>query len=285
MGGVVEGIFGGDEPDYVGDNIEAQRKALEMAMTEGRTLANEQYPRNIQAAYDTAALNRFNQVTPYSSLTWYNTNDPREAQEMAEADRLNQFVNKMVGGAINADYDTIANTAKQYLDSSNPEAARAAMNAIQDGSMMQQATKTYNDKVADRERQLNEYREQYLNLPDFAQRLASGNHFNYDTSFRDYIADTYNVNPMILQGSYEDIDKLIAPIRTAQAHLADTNQQYMAQKAAKATALAQNPVVAAHPIVEAPVDPTPAPQQNRGLMNDKQSYLQQMQRSSYGGGI
>ena len=60
MGDVFGGLFG-DEPDYVGDSIEAQKRSLSEAMEKGRTLADSQYARNLQAAYDTAALNRYNQ--------------------------------------------------------------------------------------------------------------------------------------------------------------------------------------------------------------------------------
>ena len=143
MGGIVEGIFGGgDEPDYVGDSIEAQKRSLSEAMEKGRTLADSQYTRNLQAAYDTAALNRYNQITPYGSLTWYNTNDPQEAQRLAEEDRMNSFVNQLMGGSTNMDLNTIKGAANQFLGS-DPVAARAAMNAINNGSLMQQARANY----------------------------------------------------------------------------------------------------------------------------------------------
>lgn len=141
MGDAVGGLFG-DEPDYVGDNIEAQKRSLSEAMEKGRTLADSQYARNLQAAYDTAALNRYNQITPYGSLTWYNTNDPQEAQRLAENDRMNSFVNQLMGGANNMDLNTIKGAANQFLGS-DPVAARAAMNAINNGSLMQQARANY----------------------------------------------------------------------------------------------------------------------------------------------
>lgn len=141
MGDVVGGLFG-DEPDYVGDNIEAQKRSLSEAMEKGRTLADSQYARNLQAAYDTAALNRYNQITPYGSLTWYNTNDPQEAQRLAENDRMNSFVNQLMGGSNNMDLNTIKGAANQFLGS-DPVAARAAMNAINNGSLMQQARANY----------------------------------------------------------------------------------------------------------------------------------------------
>lgn len=141
MGDVVGGLFG-DEPDYVGDNIEAQKRSLSEAMEKGRTLADSQYTRNLQAAYDTAALNRYNQITPYGSLTWYNTNDPQEAQRLAENDRMNSFVNQLMGGSNNMDLNTIKGAANQFLGS-DPVAARAAMNAINNGSLMQQARANY----------------------------------------------------------------------------------------------------------------------------------------------
>lgn len=141
MGDVVGGLFG-DEPDYVGDNIEAQKRSLAEAMEKGRTLADSQYARNLQAAYDTAALNRYNQITPYGSLTWYNTNDPQEAQRLAENDRMNSFVNQLMGGSNNMDLNTIKGAANQFLGS-DPVAARAAMNAINNGSLMQQARANY----------------------------------------------------------------------------------------------------------------------------------------------
>lgn len=141
MGDVVGGLFG-DEPDYVGDSIEAQKRSLSEAMEKGRTLADSQYVRNLRAAYDTAALNRYNQITPYGSLTWYNTNDPQEAQRLAENDRMNSFVNQLMGGANNMDLNTIKGAANQFLGS-DPVAARAAMNAINNGSLMQQARANY----------------------------------------------------------------------------------------------------------------------------------------------
>lgn len=141
MGDVVGGLFG-DEPDYVGDNIEAQKRSLAEAMEKGRTLADSQYTRNLQAAYDTAALNRYNQITPYGSLTWYNTNDPQEAQRLAENDRMNSFVNQLMGGSTAMDLNTIKGAANQFLGS-DPVAARAAMNAINNGSLMQQARANY----------------------------------------------------------------------------------------------------------------------------------------------
>lgn len=141
MGDVVGGLFG-DEPDYVGDNIEAQKRSLSEAMEKGRTLADSQYARNLQAAYDTAALNRYNQITPYGSLTWYNTNDPQEAQRLAENDRMNSFVNQLMGGSNNMDLNMIKGAANQFLGS-DPVAARAAMNAINNGSLMQQARANY----------------------------------------------------------------------------------------------------------------------------------------------
>ena len=141
MGDVIGGLFG-DEPDYVGDNIEAQKRSLSEAMEKGRTLADSQYTRNLQAAYDTAALNRYNQITPYGSLTWYNTNDPQEAQRLAENDRMNSFVNQLMGGSNNMDLNTIKGAANQFLGS-DPVAARAAMNAINNGSLMQQARANY----------------------------------------------------------------------------------------------------------------------------------------------
>lgn len=142
MGGVVEGIFGGDEPDYVGDSIAAQKRSLSEAMEKGRTLADSQYMRNLQAAYATAALNRYNQITPYGSLTWYNTNDPQEAQRLAEEDRFNSFVNQLMGGSTAMDLNTIKGAANQFLGS-DPVAARAAMNAINNGSLMEQARANY----------------------------------------------------------------------------------------------------------------------------------------------
>lgn len=142
MGGVVEGIFGGDEPDYVGDSIAAQKRSLSEAMEKGRTLADSQYMRNLQAAYATAALNRYNQITPYGSLTWYNTNDPQEAQRLAEDDRMNSFVNQLMGGSTTMDLNTIKGAANQFLGS-DPVAARAAMNAINNGSLMEQARANY----------------------------------------------------------------------------------------------------------------------------------------------
>ena len=141
MGDAVGGLFG-DTPDYVGDNIEAQKRSLAEAMEKGRTLADSQYARNLQAAYDTAALNRYNQITPYGSLTWYNTNDPQEAQRLAENDRMNSFVNQLMGGSNNMDLNTIKGAANQFLGS-DPVAARAAMNAINNGSLMQQARANY----------------------------------------------------------------------------------------------------------------------------------------------
>lgn len=141
MGDVVGGLFG-DEPDYVGDNIEAQKRSLTEAMEKGRTLADSQYARNLQAAYDTAALNRYNQITPYGSLTWYNTNDPQEAQRLAENDRMNSFVNQLMGGSNIMDLNTIKGAANQFLGS-DPVAARAAMNAINNGSLIQQARANY----------------------------------------------------------------------------------------------------------------------------------------------
>lgn len=141
MGDVVGGLFG-DEPDYVGDNIEAQKRSLSEAMEKGRILADSQYTRNLQAAYDTAALNRYNQITPYGSLTWYNTNDPQEAQRLAENDRMNSFVNQLMGGSTAMDLNTIKGAANQFLGS-DPVAARAAMNAINNGSLMQQTRANY----------------------------------------------------------------------------------------------------------------------------------------------
>lgn len=141
MGDVVGGLFG-DEPDYVGDSIEAQKRSLSEAMEKGRTLADSQYARNLRAAYDTAALNRYNQITPYGSLTWYNTNDPQEAQRLAENDRMNSFVNQLMGGSTAMDLNTIKGAANQFLGS-DPVAARAAMNAINNGSLMRQAMAKY----------------------------------------------------------------------------------------------------------------------------------------------
>ena len=141
MGDIVGGLFG-DEPDYVGDNIEAQKRSLAEAMEKGRTLADSQYARNLRAAYDTAALNRYNQITPYGSLTWYNTNDPLEAQRLAENDRLNSFVNKLMGNENNMNLNTIIWGADKFLGS-DPTAARAAMNMINNGSLMQEARKQY----------------------------------------------------------------------------------------------------------------------------------------------
>ena len=141
MGDVVGGLFG-DEPDYVGDSIEAQKRSLAEAMEKGRTLADSQYARNLRAAYDTAALNRYNQITPYGSLTWYNTNDPQEAQRLAENDRMNSFVNQLIGGDKEKNLNTMIWAADKFLGS-DPAAARAAMNMINNGSLMQEARKQY----------------------------------------------------------------------------------------------------------------------------------------------
>ena len=141
MGDIVGGLFG-DEPDYVGDNIEAQKRSLAEAMEKGRTLADSQYARNLRAAYDTAALNRYNQITPYGSLTWYNTNDPLEAQRLAENDRMNSFVNKLMGNENDMNLNTIIWGADKFLGS-DPAAARAAMNMINNGSLTQIAKNQY----------------------------------------------------------------------------------------------------------------------------------------------
>ena len=141
MGDVVGGLFG-DEPDYVGDSIEAQKRSLAEAMEKGRTLADSQYARNLRAAYDTAALNRYNQITPYGSLTWYNTNDPQEAQRLAENDRLNSFVNQLMGGEKDKNLNTMIWAADKFLGS-DPAAARAAMNMINNGSLTQIAKAQY----------------------------------------------------------------------------------------------------------------------------------------------
>ena len=141
MGDVFGGLFG-DEPDYVGDSIEAQKRSLAEAMEKGRTLADSQYARNLRAAYDTAALNRYNQITPYGSLTWYNTNDPLEAQRLAENDRMNSFVNKLMGNENDMNLNTIIWGADKFLGS-DPTMARAAMNMINNGSLMQEARKQY----------------------------------------------------------------------------------------------------------------------------------------------
>ena len=137
MGDVVGDLFGGlfgDEPDYVGDSINAQKRSLAEAMEKGRTLADSQYARNLRAAYDTAALNRYNQITPYGSLTWYNTNDPLEADRLADEDRFNSFVNQLMGDqSMGSENDKNLNTmiwaADKFLGS-DPEAARVAMNMM-----------------------------------------------------------------------------------------------------------------------------------------------------------
>lgn len=141
MGDVVGGLFG-DEPDYVGDSIEAQKRSLAEAMEKGRILADSQYTRNLRAAYDTAALNRYNQITPYGSLTWYNTNDPQEAQRLAENDRMNSFVNQLMGGEKDKNLNTMIWAADKFLGS-DPAAARAAMNMINNGSLTQIAKDQY----------------------------------------------------------------------------------------------------------------------------------------------
>lgn len=141
MGDVVGGLFG-DEPDYVGDSIEAQKRSLAEAMEKGRILADSQYSRNLRAAYDTAALNRYNQITPYGSLTWYNTNDPQEAQRLAENDRMNSFVNQLMGGEKDKNLNTMIWAADKFLGS-DPAAARAAMNMINNGSLTQIAKDQY----------------------------------------------------------------------------------------------------------------------------------------------
>lgn len=141
MGDVVGGLFG-DEPDYVGDSIEAQKRSLAEAMEKGRILADSQYSRNLRAAYDTAALNRYNQITPYGSLTWYNTNDPQEAQRLAEGDRFNSFVNQLMGGEKDKNLNTMIWAADKFLGS-DPAAARAAMNMINNGTLTQIAKDQY----------------------------------------------------------------------------------------------------------------------------------------------
>lgn len=141
MGDVVGGLFG-DEPDYVGDSIEAQKRSLAEAMEKGRILADSQYSRNLRAAYDTAALNRYNQITPYGSLTWYNTNDPQEAQRLAENDRMNSFVNQLMGGEKDKNLNTMIWAADKFLGS-DPAAARAAMNMINNGTLTQIAKDQY----------------------------------------------------------------------------------------------------------------------------------------------
>ena len=141
MGDVVGGLFG-DEPDYVGDSIEAQKRSLAEAMEKGRILADSQYTRNLRAAYDTAALNRYNQITPYGSLTWYNTNDPQEAQRLAENDRMNSFVNQLIGGDKEKNLNTMIWAADKFLGS-DPAAARAAMNMMNNGTLTQIAKDQY----------------------------------------------------------------------------------------------------------------------------------------------
>ena len=135
MGDVFGGLFG-DEPDYVGDSIEAQKRSLAEAMEKGRTLADSQYVRNLRAAYDTAALNRYNQITPYGSLTWYNTNDPQEADRLAEEDRFNSFVNQLMGSENDKNLNTMIWAADKFLGS-DPEAARVAMNMMNNGTLTQ----------------------------------------------------------------------------------------------------------------------------------------------------
>ena len=150
MGDVVGGLFGGlfgDEPDYVGDSIEAQKRSLAEAMEKGRILADSQYTRNLRAAYDTAALNRYNQITPYGSLTWYNTNDPQEADRLADEDRFNSFVNELMGDQSmgsenNKNLDTMIWAADKFLGS-DPEAARVAMNMMNNGTLAQIARDQY----------------------------------------------------------------------------------------------------------------------------------------------
>lgn len=141
MGDVVGGLFG-DEPDYVGDSIEAQKRSLTEAMEKGRTLADSQYTRNLRAAYDTAALNRYNQITPYGSLTWYNTNDPQEADRLAEEDRFNSFVNQLMGSENDKNLNTMIWAADKFLGS-DPEAARVAMNMMNNGTLTQIARDQY----------------------------------------------------------------------------------------------------------------------------------------------
>ena len=141
MGDVFGGLFG-DEPDYVGDSIEAQKRSLAEAMEKGRTLADSQYTRNLRAAYDTAALNRYNQITPYGSLTWYNTNDPLEADRLAEEDRFNSFVNQLMGSENDKNLNTMIWAADKFLGS-DPEAARAAMNMMNNGTLTQIAKDQY----------------------------------------------------------------------------------------------------------------------------------------------
>ena len=141
MGDVFGGLFG-DEPDYVGDSIEAQKRSLAEAMEKGRTLADSQYARNLRAAYDTAALNRYNQITPYGSLTWYNTNDPQEADRLAEEDRFNSFVNELMGSEKDKNLNTMIWAADKFLGS-DPEAARAAMNMMNNGTLTKIAKDQY----------------------------------------------------------------------------------------------------------------------------------------------
>ena len=141
MGDVFGGLFG-DEPDYVGDSIEAQKRSLAEAMEKGRTLADSQYTRNLRAAYDTAALNRYNQITPYGSLTWYNTNDPLEADRLAEEDRFNSFVNQLMGSENDKNLNTMIWAADKFLGS-DPEAARVAMNMMNNGTLTQIAKDQY----------------------------------------------------------------------------------------------------------------------------------------------
>ena len=111
-------------------------------MENGRPLADSQYTRNLRAAYDTAALNRYNQITPYGSLTWYNTNDPQEADRLAEEDRFNSFVNELMGSENDKNLNTMIWAADKFLGS-DPEAARAAMNMMNNGTLTQIAKDQY----------------------------------------------------------------------------------------------------------------------------------------------
>lgn len=130
------GLFGGgDDKDTVGDSYQAYKL---------QRMEDSKYKYGVDEAYDWASKlaqeqynkNRFNQISPYGSMTWYNANSLNEAQDMAKQDMASRYARDIYqqAGSQNADF------ANQLAQEAMYGTLDQRVNAFQ---IMQNAEKLY----------------------------------------------------------------------------------------------------------------------------------------------
>ena len=134
------GLFGGgDDADTVGDNYQAY-KLQKMEDSKYKYGVDEAYDWATKLAQEQYDKNRFNQISPYGSMTWYNANSLNDAQDMAKQDMESRYARDIYYNLGEDNSEANALFAKQLANEAMNGTLDQRVNAFQ---TMQNADKLY----------------------------------------------------------------------------------------------------------------------------------------------